>query len=177
MCKMLKNKSGFGIVEVLVSAVVLGFLLTALLNLQGGNRDTLLRLRGRDGAVEVAQSIIDSLNRSGLTALGNANDTTLYFCDSDYDCSSTDASGGKKNNPNLKTFMQRTWEGQPGLVKNTMTVDYRAVVNVSKDSDYRSEAESNFETLRHVYAKQVNVSVFWKFKGTEHSINVSGVVK
>ena len=81
MWKMLKNKSGFGIVEVLVSAVVLGFLLTALLNLQGSNRDTLLRLRGRDGAVEVAQSIIDSLNRSGLTSLGNAADTSLYFCD------------------------------------------------------------------------------------------------
>ncbi|MCF0224251.1 MAG: type II secretion system protein [Fibrobacter sp.] len=177
MWKMLKNKSGFGIVEVLVSAVVLGFLLTALLNLQGSNRDTLLRLRGRDGAVEVAQSIIDSLNRSGLTSLGNAADTTLYFCDENYECSTKDASGEKTTDQNLKKFMQRTWEGQPGLIKNTMTVNYRAQVLVSKDGDYTAESQSYFENVKHVYAKQVHVKVFWKFKSTEYSIDVSGVIK
>ena len=59
--KVLGKKSGFGIVEVLVAAAVLGFLYVALLNLQGGNHDALLRIRGRDGATEVAQNLIDSL--------------------------------------------------------------------------------------------------------------------
>ena len=55
-----KLKRGFGIVEVLVAAAVLGFLYVAVLNLQSGNRESLLRIRGRDGATEVAQNIIDS---------------------------------------------------------------------------------------------------------------------
>ena len=67
VCEHLQGKSvpshkrGFGIVEVLVAAAVLGFLYMAVLNLQSGNRDALLRIRGRDGATEVAQNIIDSL--------------------------------------------------------------------------------------------------------------------
>ena len=109
--------------EVLVSALILGLLLTALLKLQGSNREALLKLRGRDGAVDVAQSIIDSLNRSGISSMGNAADTTLYFCNASYDCGYTDESGTKYDNPSLKKFMQRTWEGQPGLVQNTMTVN------------------------------------------------------
>ena len=53
MTKLLKNKKGFGIVEILVAAAVLGFMYMAVLNLQGGNHDALLRIRGRDGAIEV----------------------------------------------------------------------------------------------------------------------------
>lgn len=177
MLKVLKNKSGIGITEVLVAAAVLGLLLVALLNLQAGNRDTLLRLRGRDGAVEVAQSIIDSLNRSGLRAMGNTSAVSLEFCDADYFCGKTDESGNKEEIASLKSFMQRQWEGQPGLIKNTMVVNYRATVEVSKDDDYKATSVSNIESVEHVFAKQVNVTVFWKFKGTEFSINVSGVVK
>ena len=54
------GKKGFGIVEVLVSIAVLGFLYAALNHLQTGNRDALLRIRGRDGAIDVAQQVIDS---------------------------------------------------------------------------------------------------------------------
>ena len=44
-CQKTRFKRGFGIVEVLIAAAVLGFLYTALLNLQSGNRDALLRIR------------------------------------------------------------------------------------------------------------------------------------
>ena len=40
-----RGKRGFGIVEVLIAAAVLGFLYMAVMNLQGGNRDALLRIR------------------------------------------------------------------------------------------------------------------------------------
>lgn len=63
------KKAGFGIVEILISAAVLGFLYLALLNLQVGNRDALIRIRGRDGAVEVAQNIIDSLKTVGVASV------------------------------------------------------------------------------------------------------------
>ncbi|WP_297944157.1 type II secretion system protein [uncultured Fibrobacter sp.] len=63
--------SGFGIVEVLISAAVLGFLYLALLHMQVGNREALLRIRGRDGAVEVAQNIIDSLKTVGVASIAS----------------------------------------------------------------------------------------------------------
>ncbi|MCF0214999.1 MAG: type II secretion system protein [Fibrobacteraceae bacterium] len=177
MWRYVKEKNGFGIVEVLVSAAVLGFLLVALLNLQGGNRDSLLRLRGRDGAVEVAQQIIDSLNRSGLSSMGNAEEVTLHFGDENYNYNIVDKDGNASESAGLRNMMVRTWEGQPGLVKNTMTVKYRAVVKVSPDKDYVAQSSTMLESVRHVYAKQVNVKVFWTFKATEFSIDVSGVVK
>ena len=67
---------GFGIIEILISIVVLGFLMTALLNLQLGNRDALLRIRARDGAVDVAQdamtpSILGCLHIEGSSLLKN----------------------------------------------------------------------------------------------------------
>lgn len=67
--KIFGNLSGFGIVEVLISAAVLGFLYLALLHMQVGNREALLRIRGRDGAVEVAQNIIDSLKTVGVASI------------------------------------------------------------------------------------------------------------
>ena len=69
MGKNLKSKKGFGITEVLISAVVLGLLYMAVLHMQTGNREALLRIRGRDGAIEVAQQVIDSLNRIGLASI------------------------------------------------------------------------------------------------------------
>lgn len=67
--KLFGSMSGFGIVEVLISAAVLGFLYLALLHMQVGNREALLRIRGRDGAVEVAQNIIDSLKTVGVSSI------------------------------------------------------------------------------------------------------------
>lgn len=69
--KIFGNLSGFGIVEVLISAAVLGFLYLALLHMQVGNREALLRIRGRDGAVEVAQNIIDSLKTVGVASIAS----------------------------------------------------------------------------------------------------------
>ena len=56
MMKFLKNKKGFGIVEILVAAAVLGFMYMAILNMHGGNHDALLRIRGRDGAIGIESS-------------------------------------------------------------------------------------------------------------------------
>ena len=69
--KIFGNLSGFGIVEVLISAAVLGFLYLALLHMQVGNREALLRIRSRDGAVEVAQNIIDSLKTVGVASIAS----------------------------------------------------------------------------------------------------------
>ena len=170
MGKFLKNKQGFGIVEVLVAAAVLGFLYMALLNLQGGNREALLRIRGRDGATEVAQNIIDSLGALGIASL---SDDKLKN------------SEGNVEHTKLLPPVTRIWEGQPGAVTNKMTVTYAVEVTVSPDADYMSTTPSLLETSRHVYAKRLDVKVKWCFKCPDQqdtskfnqSITVSGVIR
>ena len=139
------NLSGFGIVEVLISAAVLGFLYLALLHMQVGNRESLLRIRGRDGAVEVAQNIIDSLKTVGVASIASFT----------------------------KNDIVKSWDRGPGG-KTSLT--YRADVTVGAVSESASST-SNYETVSHVYAKQVDVKVSWNFKGSEQSVNVSSVVR
>ena len=151
------RKRGFGIVEVLVAAAVLGFLYMAVLNLQGSNRDALLRIRGRDGATEVAQNIIDSLGTLGVARLSDA---------------SVGASG-KISIPNI----ERVWKGQPGAIDHDMKVVYNAEVTVSHDADYMSHNSTMLQSVQHVYAKRLDVKVSWQFKNSTQSITVSGVVR
>ena len=143
--KIFGNLSGFGIVEVLISAVVLGFLYLALLHMQVGNCESLLRIRGRDGAVEVAQNIIDSLKTVGVASIASFT----------------------------KDDIVKSWDRGPGG-KSSLT--YRADVTVGAVSESASSV-SNYETVSHVYAKQVDVKVSWNFKGSEQSVNVSSVVR
>lgn len=156
-------KSGFGILEVLVGAAVLGFLYIAVLNLQSGNRDALLRIRGRDGATEVAQQIIDSLGALGLASL---SDTAI-----------TNEDGERKLiiNP-----IERVWSGQPGILSHDMKIIYNAEVEVSPDDDYRASVTSDLlevDSVKHVFAKRLDVTVSWKYKNSTQSIQVSGVVR
>jgi type II secretory pathway pseudopilin PulG len=153
MAKLLKNKKGFGIVEILVASAVLGFMYMALLNLQGGNHDALLRIRGRDGAVEVAQQVLDSLKSVGIASIPSkaTSDTTFNVQNID-----------------------RKWARGLG---DSATVTYSTQVTVSATSDYTVQSASQFETVSHVYAKQVNVKVSWNFKGSTQSIEVSSVIR
>lgn len=161
----MRNKSGFGIVEVLIAAAVLGFLYMAVMNMHGGNHDALLRIRGRDGATEVAQNLIDSIGALGLASLSD-------------DKLEKDESGNIK--PIKINSIERTWEGQPGAVSNTMRVYYDAEIYVSNDNEFKTKGSSKLlgtDSIEHVYAKRLDVKVSWKFKNTTQSITVSGVVR
>jgi type II secretory pathway pseudopilin PulG len=153
MTKLLKNKKGFGIVEILVAAAVLGFMYMAVLNLQGGNHDALLRIRGRDGAVEVAQQVLDSLKSVGIASIPSKADEETTF-----------------NVPSI----DRRWARGLG---DSVTVTYSPQVTVAATSNYTSQNASQFETLQHVYAKEVRVKVSWNFKGSTQSIEVSSVIR
>ena len=177
-CQKTRFKRGFGIVEVLIAAAVLGFLYTALLNLQSGNRDA-LRIRGRDGATEVAQSLIDSLGALGVASL---TDEKLI----EYPSGTGTYMLAKKNKSAPDTVVvERKWTGQPGLVEHTMSVQYRAVVTVSQDEAYMAKTSSlllGVDSVKHVYAKRLDVKVSWCFKCVDpknpnQSITVSGVIR
>ena len=172
------RKGGFGIVEVLVAAFVLGILYTAVSNLQAGNRESLLRIRGRDGATEVAQNIIDSLGALGLASFSDENLLA------DGSLAKKDEEGNLVKN---EIQVVRTWKGQPGLVQNTMTVTYTVDVKVTPDGDYVAKSgsyllgtdcvETTSNCATHVYAKRLDVKVSWPFKSSIQSINVSGVIR
>lgn len=152
--KALKRRKGFGIVEVLVSAIVLGFLYLALLNLQVGNRKALLRIRGRDAAVEVAQQVLDSLQANGVTALPAANEGKPVVVDGlDY---------------------ERTWERRQG---DKSYIVYKTQIKILPDVEYVTEDKTDLDTISQVYAKNVVVTVSWPFNGSTQSIDISGVIR
>ena len=155
MTNLLKNKKGFGIVEILVAAAVLGFMYMAILNMQGGNHDALLRIRGRDGAVDVAQQVLDSLKAIGSASIPSSSDPNL---DTTF----------------LVNDINRKWARGLG---DSATVTYTPEVTVSATQNYTSLDSSQFETIHHIYAKQVKVKVSWNFKGSTQSIEVSSVIR
>lgn len=148
------NKRGIGIAEILVASLVLGFMLTALLQLQKSNRIALLQIRSRDGATAVAQEVMDSLSAIGISSLN-----------------------GVGENNEIKLKKTRKWESQPGSVPYTITVDYDVTVTVSGEDLYHNTESSKFETIENVFAKKIDVNVAWKLGGNTQSINVSGVLR
>ena len=163
-----KLKNGFGITEVLISAVVLGLLYMAILHMQTGNREAMLRIRGRDGAVEVAQQVIDSLNRIGISSIPDISTPPGDYSDDETD------------GDNYIWHWQpisRSWDRGVGAAGDKATIEYTPVVTVMPTTDYTATSESSLENVSHVYAKQVNVEVSWQFKGSTQSINMSTVIR
>ena len=123
--------------------------------MQGGKHDALLRIRGRDGAVDVAQQVLDSLKAIGIASIPSSsnpdNDTTYSVQD-----------------------INRKWARGLG---DSATVTYHPEVTVSATQNYTSRDSSQFETIHHIYAKQVKVKVSWNFKGSTQSIEVSSIIR
>ena len=164
----LRRKRGIGIMEIVVSALVLGILYMAVSNLQKGNREALMRIRGRDGATEVAQNILDSIGTLGLAKF--------------MDASFADANGNPQT-LHLDTIW-RKWEGQPGLISHDIKIPYLADVTVSPDTTYQAMNSSwlrGADSLTHVFAKRVDVTVSWCFKckggAPNQHISISGVIR
>jgi len=147
------SKRGFGIMEALIASLVLGLLYLALLHMQKGNREMVLRLRARDGAVEVAQQVIDNLNTVGVASIPcNAKGDYTYAGDA----------------------ITKQWDNGTGTAS---TVKYTTSITVKQCDMYKAQAESTYDTLSRVYAKQVEITVNWPFKGVQQSISVAGTVR
>jgi len=171
---MRKNKSGFGLIEVLAAAVVFGFLFIGLNILQKGNREGVLRVRARDAANVIAQDVIDSISTLGFSSV--VEGTREGKC------------------PPIDTYKDlcrtRAFDGETGSMK----MDYAITVKVSEDpsqrvgdsksenyltSDYivANSSNSNALKMERMFAKRVEVTVNWEFKKTLQSINVSAVIR
>ena len=184
--QILGYKSGFGLIEVLAAAVVLAFLLVGLSLMQKGNRESILRVRARDAANVVAQDIIDSISALGSASV--AMDPTAILS---WTCDSTGTDEEKS------LCRKRTFTGSVSRqLTDTMsiTVPYFVTVRVRPESHLQvlaagydqndstayikaASGSGNNLSARHQFAKQVDVTVNWKFKNSDQSINVSAVVR
>jgi prepilin-type N-terminal cleavage/methylation domain-containing protein len=160
-------KKGFGLLEVLIAAVVLGFLIVGLNKLQMGNREVILRVRARDAANFVAQNVLDSLGSSGINSIQakkqpECDNNILVYCEPKY------------------TYY---FEGKPQLDKSSAgiktTIDYKVEVELLTDSEQKAIESTNFEPSPspNIYAKSLQATVKWKFKDSEQSIQAAKVVR
>jgi len=151
-------KKGFGLLEVMAAAVVLGFLLIGLNLLQKGNREAVIRIRTRDAAQIIAQNFIDSLSRLGISSI----DTT--------------------DNNGKNTNVTKKWEGNNGKIidERTYEINYKikAVENLKSidSSDYAKYNSSDVNTVR-MSAKRVDLTVSWLFKNTTLKIKEERIIK
>ena len=151
-------KKGFGLMEVMIAAVVLGFLVIGLNRLQAGNREAVLRVRTRDAAQIVAQNFIDGLSRQGVSSVGMTG------------------------NDGKDTIVSYKWEGNNGKIvdERPYTINYKINVVEDLNSTERSNFTKNDKAdTTFSPAKKVDLKVKWTFKSKKDtlSINVSRVIK
>ncbi|MCL2102155.1 MAG: type II secretion system GspH family protein [Fibromonadales bacterium] len=162
-------KKGFGLIEVLAAAVVLGFLLVGLATLQKGNRESILRVRARDAANVIAQEVIDSLSSLGSASVrGDV-------------CSACEPDTAPIDGCNYAEELckQRIFEGQPAIIS---TVNFRVTVDVTNEPEQLAKHETEYTRENNIdinrqFAKQVDVTVNWDFKKSTQSINMSTVIR
>jgi len=156
-------KKGFGLLEVLVAALVLGFLVVGLNRLQLGNREGVLRVRARDAANFVAQHVLDSLGSLGINSIeektqAKCDGNTLVYCEPRY----------RYSFDNTKT----------GL---SAPIDYRVEVELlhgAGTEQKRTDDTTYFDnTEGDTYAKSLEATVSWKFKNSTQSITMAKVVR
>jgi len=147
-------KKGFGLLEVLIAAVVLGFLIVGLNKLQMGNREAVLRIRARDAANFIAQQVLDSLGSIGINSIQLDENCggQLVYCKEKY------------------TY---NFEGNSGNI--TTGIDYK--VEVELLSYQPSEEKTDFTTITNTYAKSLQATVEWDFKKSKQSIQMAKVVR
>jgi prepilin-type N-terminal cleavage/methylation domain-containing protein len=142
-------KKGFGLLEVMISAVVLGFLLVGLNLLQKGNREAVIRIRTRDAAQIIAQDFIDNLSRRGISSVPDNK---------------------------VDTIIEYEWKGKNGEINSKVT--YNLSATVSPVDILKSDESSDYAANNaHIPAKKVELKVSWPFKNTTMSISEERIIK
>ena len=163
----MKSKSGFGLMEVLAAAVVLGFLIVGLTRLQLGNREAIFRIRVRDAANFVAQHVLDSLGSVGINSLVVNKDNNLVFEKKDYvyrfEGKNTEAV--KVDIPFEIEVAFLKDNVKPSIDSTDFTKAYRTTQNQPSDEEI------------NMYAKSLEATVSWNHKNSRQSIKMAKVVR
>jgi len=158
-------KKGFGLLEVLAAAIVLGFLVVGLLRLQVGNREAILRIRARDAANIIAQHVLDSLGAVGINSIVDdvPGDTIINNKVRRY------AFGGETDITQEKKFFV-TVEYIPSPSSNSGTV-------INTDTDINDISSLSEPLANNIFAKNVKATISWDFNGSMQSIKIDKVLR
>jgi len=166
-------KHGFGLIEVIAASLVLAFLLIGLNTLQKGNRESILRIRARDAANVVAQDIIDSISAMGSASVSIGERKCPDVYDEEHDlCRTRIFTGSTSRKPNSSINVPMQYQ----VMVNVRPTNTNLVVNDSTEFMKALGNNNNFN-VKHQIAKQVDITVNWKFKNSDQSINVSSVIR
>jgi prepilin-type N-terminal cleavage/methylation domain-containing protein len=163
-----KMKKGFGLIEVLAAAVVLGFLVVGLTQLQKGNREGILRVRSRDAANFVAQRVLDSLGTLGINSL-QADGNRLVFGPEEYIYTFEGKNVGEVRQAYTVSVLLLDTPGEHSVTESThFTTAARSEVSMA--GEYTDDL--------NVYNKKLEATVTWNFKNhSQQSIVVAKVVR
>jgi prepilin-type N-terminal cleavage/methylation domain-containing protein len=151
-------KKGFGLIEVMIAAVVLGFLIVGLTRLQMGNRETILRVRDRDAANFIAQHVLDSISALGKNAFikneCKGTDEIIVHEADDYEYKFEGKDIGESN------------KGYKVVVSCVIGAE-------NNEADYTTDFKSRTEIISH----SLKARVSWKHRDSEQAITIVRVVK
>jgi Tfp pilus assembly protein PilV len=68
-----KAQAGFGIIEALVAAIILSFIMFAVVQIQVNNRKFMIKTRQRDEATRIARELLHTLQYQGLKTVTDGN--------------------------------------------------------------------------------------------------------
>lgn len=168
MSKFSFNKKGFGLIEVMAASVVLGFLIVGLLYLQMGNRESILRIRVRDAATNIAQEVIDSIAAEGVASITEGSKSLEY----------------PKKRIFKGSFAKENGHEVP--VEFNVVIEVKEADDILQTADNESVYSKTFNESaspsdkigsKHEFAKNVKVTVTWMSKNSPQSINLSSVVR
>jgi len=165
-------KKGFGLLEVVIAALVLGFLIIGLNKLQTGNREGVLRVRARDAASFIAQHVLDSLGAVGIYSIQKQPQNicpkeeydgkeSLVYCTNEYTYNFEGNSGSANAPSNISA-----------------PINYIVAVELLSN-EQKTTDKTNLEpsSLNSTYAKSLQATVKWKFKNSWQKVEVAKVVR
>jgi len=175
----MKYKSGFGLIEVMLAAVVLGFLVVALTQLQLGNRESILRIRARDAAKIIAEHVLDSISSAGVKSLSGAGGEGIKA-----GCPDPLAKGLIYCNPNYiyhfegKPQADKKTAGIPVETKYTVEVvisDADTTIKISDNTTKFTKAKNN--SANDTLSQAAKATVTWLHKNAPQSIKMERTVR
>jgi len=162
-------KRGFGLMEVLAAAVVLGFLMLGLTQLQKGNREAILRVRARDAASFVAQHVLDSIAAVGMKSITRncTSNSELIYCEPEYIYYFQGKPQLDKKTDGIKADTK--YNVEVSILPETETV------KTSEDITLFTEATGTSKT--NTISQSLEAVVSWKYKGADQTIRMAKVVR
>ncbi|MDR1811366.1 MAG: type II secretion system GspH family protein [Candidatus Fibromonas sp.] len=167
------SKRGFGILEVLIASLVLGFLIVGLLYLQKGNREAILRIRARDAANYVATHVLDSIAATGMKAIEKncaSTDPKLIYCNSNYKYVFEGKPQMDKKTPGIKPTIDYTVEV---FIQDSSDPNNPVNPKIARDTSFYASQDSDKDTI----SQSLNAVVSWSHKNSRQSISVAKVVR